>query len=108
MQGFGYAPKRLYRYGKALSEDDVGCAVETFEREVKSRWMNIIPNTSMRSKQEFGITEDVTYLIIINDCNSYKIGDRIGDEENVLYEVISVQNFMTNQQLTVRECKTTE
>ena len=105
MQGFGYNGRRLYRYKLIVTTTEYGSTEQTYVRENRQYWVNVIPSTHTHSKMESGIVANTQSTAIINDTKDFKVGDRLGSEDEMLYEVIGVSTFATNQQLEVRECQ---
>lgn len=63
----------------------------------------IYPRESGRSKLEGGFSDSVLYFAITEYTKAFHLGDRIGTKDDMMYEVISVRTYPTQQQMTIKE-----
>lgn len=105
MQGMGCLGKRLWRYSQIEQETERGSVTLSYQKQ-RSYWFNLVPITKSRQMTEGGFVDVAMMMGIVNDCREFKVGDRLGSENEILYEVTSVQTFPTNQQIELKECNT--
>lgn len=103
MQSMAYDVRSLYRYGPdGLREPNRGGAVQKWKRGRMYR-VSMYPRESVRMINEYGISEDVLWLAIVNNTTDFKLGDRLGDAKDIQYEVMKIRTYPTSQQMEVRE-----
>lgn len=103
MQSMAYDVRDLFRYEQdSISQPNRGGAVAVWRRKERHK-VYLYPLESSQARNEFGMTKETLWRAIAHDTRAFRIGERIGDRDQAIYEIIRIRTFKTTQQMEVRE-----
>ena len=91
----------MYRwYQDGIKPSDRGSAVANWRRGEHLN-LHFIPIASSQQRTEYGYVRQVQYRIFVDNFNGFQVGDRIGTDTEMRYEVTGCVTYRKTQQLEV-------
>lgn len=83
--------KMLYRYALLTEprQSQKGSIQPVYERSGDEVMICMYPQSRRLEKTQNGLVVSGDYQAIVNDCDCFQVGDRIGDSTTQMYEVMS-------------------
>ena len=93
----------MYRwYQDGIKPSDRGSAVANWRRgeHLNLHFTPMSGTTQVRN--EYGISKSVVYRVFVDNYNGFGVGDRIGTDSVMQFEVTGIVTYRKTQQLEVR------
>lgn len=101
MLGISIMAQRVHRWARdAVTGNERGDAIATYT-EMGDHLMSIYPSSSSVEKRPQGFGTD-EFFGATSYGTDYEIGDRVGTEDTMLYNVVKCATYSTHQELELK------